>query len=349
VILRVTDNDGRIGMDSEIVVIGPAMLTFASDRGADGDYDVWRMKANGTDAQIVLNTPEDEFFPDLVRGTRGKIAYASNAAQTPSTATWEIWTMTVEGNHANQLTTQTLSNQLEPSWSSDGTKIAYASNVAQTPSMTTWEIYTMPAAGGSPTKLTSQSPSCAIAPAYSPVNDDLVFVSCDNTAPSNKSSIWLLPAGGDPGDAYKLKDTTGEDGAVSPDLFPSGLGSPLYLPSGISKPAWSSDGTKIAFSTNKDGDIDIYVMDADGDDLETLEEYVEGLVGTDFSDTITTIADEFCPYWLEDRSGLAFVKKVGTADYNVWVVSFSTGVVTERVKQLTSDGTGNNVIPAGRR
>ncbi len=56
VILRVTDNDGRIGMDSEIVVIGPAMLTFASDRGADGDYDIWRMKANGTDAQIVLNT-----------------------------------------------------------------------------------------------------------------------------------------------------------------------------------------------------------------------------------------------------------------------------------------------------
>lgn len=338
VILRVTDNDGRIGMDSEIVVIGPAMLTFASDR--DGDYDIWRMKAgDGSDQQRVLNTSVDELFPDLLRVTRNKIAYAAEDA-----ARWNIWTMTVEGNYTTQLTTQTPSNQLEPSWSHDGTKIAYASNAAQTPSTTTWEIYTMPAAGGSPTKLTSQSPSCAIAPAYSPVNDDLVFVSYDNTAPSNKSSIWLLPAGGDPGDAYELKDTTGEDGAVSPAGFPSGLGSPLYLPSGISKPAWSSDGTKIAFSTDQDGDIDIYVMDSDGTDLETLEAYVEGLLGTTFSNTITTSDDEFCPYWLEDRSGLVFVK-MGTADYNVCVVSFSTGLVT----QLTSDGTGNNVIPAGRR
>ncbi|MCX6095440.1 MAG: PKD domain-containing protein [Candidatus Bipolaricaulota bacterium] len=346
VILRVTDNDGRIGMDSEIVVIGPAMLTFASDRGVDGDYDIWRMKANGTDAQIVLNTPEDEFFPDLVRGTRGKIAYASNAAQTPSTATWEIWTMTVEGNHANQLTTQTLSNQLEPSWSSDGTKIAYASNVAQTPSMTTWEIYTMPAAGGSPTKLTSQSPSCAIAPAYSPVNDDLVFVSCDNTAPSNKSSIWLLPAGGDPGDAYKLKDTTGEDGAVSPAGFLTGLSPALGLPAGmgISKPAWSPGGTKLAFSTDKDGDIDIYVMDADGNNLKTLEAYVVGLLGTPVSD-ITTDKHEFCPYWLEDGSGLVFVREEDSGAYNLYKVSFSTGLVT----QLTSDGTGNNVTPAAKK
>jgi len=343
VILRVTDNDGRIGMDSEIVVIGPAMLTFASDRGADGDYDIWRMKAgDGSDQQRVLNTPFDELFPDLLRVTRNKIAYAAEDA-----ASWNIWTMTVEGDYTTQLTTQTLSNQLEPSWSHDGTKIAYASNAnaAQTPSATTWEIWTMTAAGTSPAKLTSQSPSCAIAPAYSPVNDDLVFVSYDNAALSNKSAIWFLPAGGDPGDAYELYDSTGEDGAVSPASFPSVLGWPLYLPSGISKPAWSHDGTKIAFSTDQgDGDIDIYVINANGMGAQTLEKYVEDLLGMTFVNTITTDEDEFCPYWLEDGSGLAFVRK-GTADYNVCVVSFSTGLVT----QLTSDGTGNTVTPAGRK
>lgn len=335
VTLTVTDNDGRIGMDSELVVIGPAMLTFASDRG--GDYDIWRMKANGSDQQVVLNTAVyDELFPDLLRVTRNKIAYAAEDA-----ARWNIWTMTVEGLHATALTTQTPSNQLEPSWSRDGTKIAYASNAAQTPSATTWEIYTMTAAGGSQTKLTAQSPSWAIAPAYSPVNNDIAFVS-NKDASGGGSSIWLWDDSAS--SASELYDSTGEDGAVSPAAFPSGLGSPLYLPSGISKPAWSPDGTKIAFSTNQGTNIDIYVMDSDGTDAKTLEAYVEGLLGTTFSDTITTSEDEFCPYWLEDGSGLAFVKKVGTA-YNLYKVSFSTGLVT----QLTLTGTENNVIPAGRR
>ena len=30
-------------------------------------------------------------------------------------------------------------------------------------------------------------------------------------------------------------------------------------------PAWSHDGSKIAFSTNRDGNLEIYVMDADGE------------------------------------------------------------------------------------
>jgi len=341
VILTVTDNDGRIGMDSEIVVIGPAMLTFASDRGADGDYDVWRMKADGTDAQIVLNTLEDEFFPDLVRGTRGKIAYAAEG-----TTSWNVWTMTVEGNHSNQLTTQTPSNQLEPSWSSDGTKIAYASNAAQTPSTTTWEIWTMTAAGTSPAKLTSQSPSWAIAPAYSPVNNDIVFVS-DKSAAGGGSALWLWDdSAAGPNKAMLLYDAPAgsEDGAASPAGFPTGFTFALALPGGISKPAWSPDGTKIALSTDQDGDIDIYVIDADGTDAQTLEEYVEALLGTTFSDTITTSDDEFCPYWLEDESGLAFVKVVGTA-YNLYKVSFSTGAVT----QLTPTGSNHNVTPAGRK
>jgi Tol biopolymer transport system component len=345
VILRVTDNDGRIGMDSEIVVIGPAMLTFASDRGVGGHYDIWRMKAgDGSDQQRVLNTPFDELFPDLLRVTRNKIAYAAEDA-----ASWNIWTMTVEGDYTTQLTTQTPSNQLEPSWSHDGTKIAYASNAnaAQTPSATTWEIYTMTATGATQAKLTSltsQTPSYwAIAPAYSPVNDDIVFVSNKGASggASGGSSIWLWDDSAS--SASLIKDTSGQDGAVSPASFPSVLGWPLYLPSGISKPAWSPDGTKIAFSTDQDVNINIYVMDADGSDPKTLEAYVVGLLGTTVSG-ITTGADEFCPYWLEDGSGLAFVRK-GTADYNVCVVSFSTGLVT----QLTSDGTGNTVTPAGRK
>ncbi|HUT86794.1 MAG TPA: PKD domain-containing protein, partial [Candidatus Heimdallarchaeota archaeon] len=138
--LTITDNDGRIGMASGTVTIGPVMITFASNRP---DYDIWRMQVDGTNLTKVLETGDEELFPDLVRGTRGKIAYTAEDG-----TSWDIWTITVTGSPKAQLTTQTPSNEIQPSWSYNGTKIAYASNAAQTPSDTTWEIYSIPAAGG---------------------------------------------------------------------------------------------------------------------------------------------------------------------------------------------------------
>jgi Tol biopolymer transport system component len=326
-------------------VIGPAMLAFVSNRGGSGSYDIWRMETDGTDPQIALNTPLlDELFPDLLRGTRDKIAYAAEGG---APATWNVWTMTVDGLHAVQLTTQTQSKQLEPSWSRDGSKIAYASNTAQPPSTTTWELWTMTATGTSQAKLTVQSPSWAVAPCYSPVSNDILFVS--NKSASGGSGVWLWDdSAAGPDKAMELYDSAGQDGAASPAGFPAGLGVALGLPAGIgiSKPAWSPDGTKIAFSTDQGGNIDLYVMNANGTSPKTLQAYVEGLLGQSAGTypAITTTDDEFCPYWLEDGTGLAFVKKVGTA-YNLYKVSFVTGAVTP----LTLAGSGANLSPAGKK
>jgi Tol biopolymer transport system component len=333
--LTITDNDGRTGMDSDPVTIGPVMITFASDRS--GNYGIYRMQGDGSNEIAVRDTVADEFFPDLVRGTRGKIAYAAEGSP------WNIYSMTVDGTNVTKLTTQTASNQIQPSWSYDGGKIAYASNAAQTPSATTWEIYTMTATGATPFKLTTQTPSWAIAPAYSSVNDDLVFVSGvkhDGTATAGGSAIIKRTAAGTFSTLY---DSTGNDGDASPLLL-SGLVSDGPSNAGISKPAWSPDGTKIAFSTDKDTAINIYVMNADGSGVQTLEAYVNSLLTSSVTaGSITSTDDECCPYWLEDESGLAFARKVGTA-VNLYKVSFSDGAVT----QLTST-TGNNVTPAARR
>ena len=35
-------------------------------------------------------------------------------------------------------------------------------------------------------------------------------------------------------------------------------------------PAWSPDGKRIAFTSNRDGNYEIYVMNADGSDLRNL-------------------------------------------------------------------------------
>jgi len=339
VTLTVTDGDGRIGTVSKIIAtIGPAMITFSSDRG--GNYGIYRMLADGTGETEVRNTTSDELFPDLVRGTRNKIAYAAEGSA------WNISTMTVHGDALAQLTTQTASNQIQPSWSYNATKIAYASNSAQTPSASTWEIWTMTANGGSQAKLTTQSPSWAIAPAYSPVSDDMVFVSGvkhDGTATTGGSAIIKRTAAGA---LTTLYDSTGNDGDASPASFPTGLATALDLPTnaGISKLAWSPDGTKIAFSTDKDTAINIYVMNADGTGAQTLEAYVNSLLSSSVTAaSITSGDDEFSPYWLEDESGLVFTREE-TTGYNIYKVSFDDGSVTK-----LTDTTDNDMMPAAKR
>ena len=335
VTLKVTDNDGRVGMTTKTVTIGPVMLTFASNR--DGDYDIYRMHADGTSQMAVVNTAYNDFFPDLLRGTRDKIAYASNAGPNHQ---WNIWKIAVTGGTGTQLTTQTASKQIEPSWSYDGTKIAYASNAAQTPSTTTWAIWTMNANNGSgQTKLIDQTPSWAIAPAYSPTNNDIVFVSNKNA--SGGSSIWKWDSA--TSTASKLYDSTGRDGDAGGAAIATALGLNLPSGAGISKPAWSPDGTKIAFSTNQSGHVDIYVMDPDGTHVQSLQDYVRNLTGDSTLTGITTTNDEFCPYWFEDNSGLAFVRGDGAGHYDLYKVSFVNGSVTK----LTT--TGNNLTPAAHR
>ncbi len=336
VLLTVTDTDGRIGMANGSVVIGPVMITFAANRSSN--YDIYRMKADGTEQGAVLITGDDELFPDLVRGTRDHIAYAAEDG-----TSWNIWTMNVEGGSRTPLTSQTASNQIQPSWSMDASTIAYASNAAQTPSSTTWEIYTMTAAGASPVQLTSQSPSWAIAPSCSPVSGDVLFVSDSDDAGGTAdggSAIWLWDASID--SAVILKDGAGRDGDAAPAI--AGLGTDPNLPAGagISRPVWSPDGTKIAYAAevSPGGQIDVFVMDSDGSDAQTLEEYVDdlGVLNTN----ITTAADEFCPYWLEDGSGIVYAKEDGSGDFQLHKVTFSTGAITD----LTA--AGDNVSPTAR-
>jgi Tol biopolymer transport system component len=270
-------------------------------------------------------------FPDLVQKKRDRIAYTAEDG-----TSWNIWTMTVAGGSRTQLTTQAASNQIQPDWSVDASTIAYASNQSGE-----WEIHTMTSLGTSQQKVTSQSPSWAIAPVFSPLNDDFLFVS-DKTA-TGGSAIWLWDDSA--GSASELYDDDGRDGDASPALAVVPATTALDLPAdaGTSRPTWSPDGTKIAFARERTagGIIDIYVMDADGTGAESLEDYVEalGVLNTG----ITTDDDEFAPFWLEDDSGIAFVKEDGSGDFQIHVVDFATGVVSE----LTE--TENNVLPAAKR
>ncbi len=56
-------------------------------------------------------------------------------------------------------------------------------------------------------------------------------------------------------------------------------------------PAWSPDGTKIAFTSNRDGNLEIYVMSADGKNPKNLTLHLD---------------DDTCPTWSPDGTKIAY-------------------------------------------
>lgn len=92
-----------------------------------------------------------------------------------------------------------------------------------------------------------------------------------------------------------------------------------------SDPSWSPDGSKIAFSSDRDGDWDIYVMDADGSDIVQL------------TDNTGTDSD---PSWSPDGSKIAFASD-RDHDFEIYVMEADgSGVI-----QLT-DNSGGDGNPA---
>jgi len=53
------------------------------------------------------------------------------------------------------------------------------------------------------------------------------------------------------------------------DVVRKHITTPAWFPHNIS-PAWSPDGSKIAFFSDRDGDEEIYIINADGSGLQQL-------------------------------------------------------------------------------
>jgi TolB protein len=69
-------------------------------------------------------------------------------------------------------------------------------------------------------------------------------------------------------------------------------------------PTWSPDGTKIAFSSNRDGDYDIYVINQDGSDLRNLTSDPSGALAT-----LLFLLDksiDVWPAWSDEGDRIAF-------------------------------------------
>ena len=231
---------------------------------------------------------------------QAQIAFMSRRDGNP-----EIYVMATDGGNLRRLTNNS-DKDFSPSWSPDGKRIAFISDrdghVHPRHGWSTYEIYVMNADGSNPQNLTN-NPSDDRDPSWSPDGKRIVFSSArDNDNPQNRE-IYVMDADGsnqqrltenidddrDPSwspDGERIVFSASREGHVE-DKF--GITAEIYVMDAdggneqrLTKnrnndwyPVWSPDGKRIAFGSDRKGDLvkfEIYVMDADGGNQQRLTE-----------------------------------------------------------------------------
>lgn len=207
-----------------------------------GFSDLVRM-APGTQPVRLTLAPQGNFEPALSPDGR-TLAFVSSRSGNP-----DIFVMGADGTDetARQLTRST-SEDMAPVWSPDGRMLAYLSTRDRRR-----RVFVM-AADGTGARAVSGDASTGDEREYAwhPNGDSLVFVGRQK---SGETRIWVAAIGASPGQASSARVLALTDGKSRDD-----------------QPAWSPDGRYLVFSSERAGDVDLYLMRADGTGQTRLTE-----------------------------------------------------------------------------
>jgi dipeptidyl aminopeptidase/acylaminoacyl peptidase len=161
----------------------------------------------------------------------GRVVYVSNQAGNN-----DIYTINTDGTGDQRVTTDP-ADEFDPAWSPDGRKIAFVRNDDGNR-----DIWVMNPDGSDQQRLTDDASSDRY-PSWSPDGKFIAFRS--NRRPSTSFDIWKMRADGS-----------------APIRVTADAG--LWGDSLETSPAWSPDGRGLAFVSDRDGNREIYVANADG-------------------------------------------------------------------------------------
>jgi len=255
-------------------------IVIQSDR--EGSWDIYTVKFDGSEIKRLTTSESDDIQPWWRYDAR-QIAFASERD-----GNWEIYTMEADGSHQTNVSQNANASDLAPSWGCywiafqsdrDGDWEIYKTdpNGAQQIRLTTsagadewpawspdcqwiafqserdgnWEIYVMDADGANVRRLTENA-AADEKPTWSPDGKWIVFE-------SNRDGQY---------DLYKVNVETGETVRLTTDVADDTAAQWLpycdYDTSGL----W--DGQHIVFTSERDGELEVYVMNADGTEQVNL-------------------------------------------------------------------------------
>jgi TolB protein len=180
----------------------------------------------------------------------------------------------------------------------------------------------------------------ALSPAWSPTGESVVFTVLGNTGTQVqeldvrtgfirrvsqiRAGLNITPVYQPNGNAILYAQGTGSAGT---DLVLATLdsGTPKKLTIGKgtdnTSPSYSPDGRQIAFISGKSGSPQVYIMDADGSNVQLLTSYTPGVRSYRAS-----------PDWSPDGRAIAYEQQNG--NFQIWMIDLRDRVP----KQLTSEG-----------
>lgn len=223
-------------------------IAFQSDR--DGNSEIYSMNADGSNQTRLTDNPAWDGYPTWSPDST-KIAFQSDDRN----GNPDIYIMNADGSNKLRLTDNPAPDYY-PAWSPDGAKIAFQSDRDGNP-----EIYIMNADGSSQTRLTN-NPSPDWYPTWSPDGSKLAFQSDRDGHPEiysmnpNGSSQTRLTLNATP---TQPNSTLPQDATARSDTTETAAQSDLY--DNPATYAWSPDSARISFQSERDGNIEIYVIE----------------------------------------------------------------------------------------
>ena len=270
-VLQLTDNDSS----DQGAAWSPDGRRIAFESHREGDWDIYVMNEDGSEqtrlSDDVGSDGDPVWSPDGLL-----IAFVSLYRENSGNPRrHQLRVMNADGTEQNAWVSRHKDELGNPTWSPDGRRIAFEIN----DSGDNPEIAVV---GAGPVHILTDLPE-AERPDWSPDGLRIVFHAVDEldrfSTPEHTNIYLIDPEGKEAG-----RDVSWHRNVGLVDLTDRSASD--------WDPKWSPDGRRIVFSSNRDGDSEIYVMNADGSGIAQLTD---------------NTASDFDPIWSSDGKHIAFL------------------------------------------